>query len=168
MKKIPLGNNSQTGITIMVFAEGTILKPRSLFSHFNHNSYIPIGNAADIIKLWHIQGANIIYCTSRKEKQAEDMARLLKSFGFYGNYLTARERKEHYKDIVESVKPDVLVEDNCRSIGGAWQMCITRVSPEIKNNIVSVVVPEFVGIDNLPTNIYELMHVPPNREVIHK
>jgi len=32
-------------------------------------------------------------------------------------------------------------------------MCITKVRPEIKEKIISVVVKEFGGIDNLPINI---------------
>jgi len=63
----------------MIFVEGTILKPKSWFSLYNHNTYVPIGNAVKIIKAWQQQGANIIYCTSRKEKQANDIATLLKS-----------------------------------------------------------------------------------------
>jgi len=50
-----------------------------------------------------------------------------------------------------------LIEDDCKSIGGAWQMCITKVKPEIKKNIVSIIVPEFKGIDNLPTDIQQLL-----------
>lgn len=142
--------------TIMIFTEGTIIKPRSWLSLYHHNSYIPIGNAVNIITAWQQSGANIIYCTSRKRQQAQKIASLLKKLGFQGTYLVAREQKESYKDIVEELLPDILIEDDCKSIGGAWQMCITKVDPIIKSKIVAIAVPEFKGIDGLPLDLEKL------------
>lgn len=156
MKQIILNAEYQSGPTIMIFAEGTILKPKSWLSLYYHDNYIPIGNAVDIIEKWQHQGANIIYCTSRRKKQAVKLAALLRKLGFTGISLIVREQKEAYKDIVEILQPDILIEDDCRSIGGAWQMCITKVKPEIKAKIVSIVVPEFKGIDTLPHVLEEL------------
>jgi hypothetical protein len=153
MRSILLNEMHQTSLTIMIFVEGTILKPKSWFSVYNHNSYIPIKNAVRIISAWQQQGADIIYCTSRKKRQADDIARLLKQYDFPGSFLLVREPGERYKDIVEMLQPDILIEDDCRSIGGAWQMCITKVNQEIKEKILSIVVPEFEGIDNLPVDI---------------
>ena len=157
MKKIPLEAEQHAGLTVMVFAEGTILKPKSWRSLYRHNSYVPIGNAVRIINAWRQQGANIIYCTSRRKAQAEDMASLLKKHGFRGLYLAARESGQTYADIVETIQPDILVEDNCKSVGGAWQMCITKVKREVKENIKSIVVPEFKGIDSLSTDVMLLL-----------
>jgi hypothetical protein len=70
-----------------------------------------------------------------------------------GSDLYYRSKGERYKDIVENLQPNVIFEDDCKSIGGAWQMCITRVDPQIKKKIVSIVVKEFAGIDDLPQNI---------------
>lgn len=156
MKQILINDDYNAGLTIMIFVEGTILKPKSWLSLYNHKSYIPIGNAAKIIAGWREQGANIIYCTSRKKKYSYDIANLLKNYGFPGAFLAVREKKEKYQDIVETLKPDVLIEDDCKSIGGAWQMCISKVKPEIRESIVSIVVHEFQGIDNLPENIDQL------------
>ncbi|SEW44253.1 LNS2 domain-containing protein [[Clostridium] fimetarium] len=156
MRKNLLNENHYTDLSIMLFVEGTIIKPKSWFSLYNHNAYIPIGNAVKIIKEWEQQGANIIYCTSRKKRQADDIATLLKRYGFAGSFLVSREQKESYKDIVEMLQPDILIEDDCKSIGGVWQMCITKVNKEIKENILSIVVSEFKGIDNLPTDIERL------------
>jgi len=77
----------------------------------------------------------------------------LKKFGFIGAGLYYRSRGEKYKDIIETLQPNVLIEDDCRSIGGAWQMCITKVAPQIKDRIVSFVVEEFKGIDELPRKL---------------
>jgi len=145
-------------IKIMVFAEGTVLKPKSLLSLYNHRSYIPIGNAVARLDSWHQQGADIIYCTSRKGKQAEEIAGLLKRYKFAGSKLYFREKKQTYKDLVEEVRPDILIEDDCRSIGGSWQMCITHVAPEIKASIQSIVVKEFWGIDDLPSSLQNLIN----------
>ena len=80
------------------------------------------------------------------------MAALLKKHNFRGHYLAAREPDESYADIIEALRSDILIEDDCKSIGGAWQMCITKVKPEIRKNIKSIIVPEFDGIDNLYAN----------------
>jgi hypothetical protein len=156
MKKIILNTQQQSGPTIMVFVEGTILKPKSWLHLYNHNAYIPIGNAVEIIAAWQLQNANIIYCTSRKRQQADQIASLLRRYGFRGDLLVFRERKETYKAIVEAIQPDILIEDDCKSIGGAWQRCITKVKPEIKERIVSIIVPEFKGIDHLSVDIGRL------------
>ena len=141
---------------VMIFAEGTILKPKAWLSLYNHNGYIPIGMAVDIIKGWQQQGADITYCTSRRGKQAEEIAALLVKYGFVGSKLYYREKGQKYKDIIEVVRPDVLIEDDCKSIGGSWQMCITYVQPQIKKTIKSIVVKEFKGIDYLPHIVHEL------------
>lgn len=156
MEKILLGSPKAGEPIIMIFAEGTILKPKSWSALYNHNAYLPIGDCVLKIKRWQEQGAKIIYCSSRKKKQAQSMAELIKKFGFVGDFLVVREKNEKYKDIVEKIKPDILIEDDCKSIGGSWQMCITNVSTELKQRILSIVVPEFKGIDRLPECLDEL------------
>lgn len=141
--------NGSVSAVIMIFTEGTILKPKSFLGSFDHKSYIPIGDCAAKIDRWQSQGAEIVYCTSRRGRQAEQIARLLKRYGFGGTKLYYRERGQKYKDLVEQIKPQVLIEDDCKSIGGKWQMCITDVTPLLKGQIISVVVPEFKGIDAL-------------------
>lgn len=47
----------------------------------------------------------------------------------------------------------------CKRIGGAWQRCITKVKPAIKEKILSIIVPEFKGIDHLPIELEQLMGV---------
>lgn len=156
MAYIELESSGSFTQKIMIFAEGTILKPKSLLWLYSHKSYIPIGNAVSIIKAWSEQNVEIVYCTSRREKQAKDVAQLLKQYGFAGTRLYYREPKKRYQDIVEDVQPNVLIEDDCKSIGGSWQMCITQVSPERKASIQSIVVKEFGGIDHLPFSVLDL------------
>lgn len=156
MPYMELADSQPSKVKIMIFAEGTVLKPKSLLSLYNHRAYIPIGNAVSMIENWHRQNAEILYCTSRKGKQVEDIARLLKRYRFAGSKLYYREEKQQYKDVIEEVRPDILIEDDCRSIGGSWQMCITHVSPAVRNFIKSVVVKEFKGIDHLPCSVPDL------------
>jgi hypothetical protein len=79
MPYLSLSNGHTADRKIMVFAEGTILKPRSLLALYDHRAYVPIGNAVTLIAGWEQQGAEIVYCTSRRGRQAQDMAELLRS-----------------------------------------------------------------------------------------
>lgn len=156
MSFIELAKSQSSGNLIMIFAEGTVLKPKCIFSLYNHNAYVPIGNCVDLIQKWQTQGAEIVYCTSRRGRHAEEIALLLQKFRFVGTRLYYREKKQSYKQLVEAVMPDILIEDDCKSIGGAWQLCITYVKPSKKRQIKSIVVKEFMGIDDLPANLSEL------------
>ena len=144
-------------IKIMIFTEGTVLGHRNIFRLFNYATYIPIGNCIDKIQAWEQQCAEIIYFTSRKkEKQINEIASVLKKYNFPGTRLYYREASQKYSDIVELVVPEVLIEDDCKCIGGQWQMCITYVKPELKSKIKSIIVKEFKGIDHLPKLISDL------------
>ena len=143
--------------TIMIFTEGTILSPKNILGLYFHAQYIPIGNCVEKIRSWEEQGAKIVYITSRKSlKQVGEIRYLLDRFGFPGSHLYYREKLK-YKDVVEKVMPDVLIEDDCRSIGGQWQWCITHVEPEQKEKITSIIVKEFKGIDDLPDLLTDLI-----------
>lgn len=156
MSYIELSKEYSGDNRVMIFAEGTVLKPKSIFTLYSHKSYIPIGNCVKIIEGWQSQGIDIVYCTSRKKQQAQEIANLLKQFCFAGTRLYYRAKGQSYKDIVEEVMPDILIEDDCKSIGGSWQMCITHIDQQFREKIKSVVIKEFKGIDHLPTNLLEL------------
>lgn len=159
MAFIDLSDNRQAGTKIMIFAEGTVLKPKSLLTLYDHKSYLPIGNAVSLITGWAEQGAEILYCTSRKGKKALELATLLCQYGFRGTALYYRAHGEQYKDLIEAVRPHILIEDDCKSIGGSWQMCITKVAPELRPSICSIIVKEFKGIDSLSADIAGLCRV---------
>lgn len=61
MEKILLDSPKAGEPTIMIFAEGTILKPKSWHALYNHNAYIPIGDCSRKIKGWQEQGAKNIF-----------------------------------------------------------------------------------------------------------
>ena len=143
----------------MIFAEGTILKPKAVLGLYDLNAYVPIGNCVEMISGWKEQGAEIVYCTSRRKKNVREMADLLTQYGFPGTRVYYRSQKQQYKDVVEELRPTILIEDNCKSIGGVQQMCISSVDPEIKETIKSVSVDEFKGIDRLPRSFADLFNL---------
>ena len=123
----------------------------------DYTSYVPVGNAVEKLKSWQSQGADIFYLSSHET--AEDVEKdksVLEKYGFPKGQILYRQNGESYKDIAEKNIPDVLIEDDCESIGGEKEMTITFVKPEIKLKIKSIVVKEFSGIDNLPNNISNL------------
>lgn len=150
-------DNKMSKIKIMIFTEGTVLKPKNKVGLFSFSSYIPIADCVCKIQSWQQQGAEIVYCTSRSSKrQVNQIASLLNKYHFAGTKLYYREPKQKYNEIVEIVMPNILIEDDCKSIGGQWQMCITYVEPRLKSKIKSIVVEEFGGIDHLPTSISDM------------
>ncbi len=157
-KKLDQQNEELLITTIMLFVEGTVLGPKNILGLYFHSNYIPIGNCREKIRAWEEQGAKIVYITSRKtKKQVGEIRDLLKKYDFPVMRIYNREKNQKYKDIIEAVMPDVLIEDDCRSIGGQWQMCITQVKPELKTKIKSIVVKEFNGIDHLPDSLIGLL-----------
>lgn len=134
-----------------------LFHPSNYLSIHNYVSYVPVGNAVEKLKKWQLQGAEILYLSSHKTKKDVEKDRLvLEKFNFPRGKILYRENSKSYKDIVEEIVPDVLVEDDCESIGGAKEMVMTFVSPKIKKKIKSVTIREFGGIDHLPDNLNEL------------
>jgi len=157
---------------IMVFTEGTI------FTHTDwadlsrdetvrrvkagerpdFASTIPIGGAARKVQAWREAGAEIVYLTSRREPgEVEQAKEILQRYGFPAGELLFRREGENYRDVAELAGPDVIVEDDCESIGGEIEMTYPHIRPEIRAKITSVVVKEFGGIDHLPESLPELM-----------
>lgn len=126
----------------------------------DYSNYIPIGNAAYKLTIWKNQGATILYLTSRRiKKEVKDVKKVLEKYNFPNNQnLSFRQEGEDYKDVAERIASDVLIEDDCESIGGEKEMVYPRISPKLKAKIKSIVVQEFGGIDHLPDNSTQLIH----------
>jgi len=125
----------------------------------DYASYIPVGNAVERLQEWKRQGAEICYLSSHRN--AEDIGKdkfVLKKYAFPDGRIFYRRNREEYKDVVERIRPlpDVIVEDDCESIGGEVEMVCPNLRPELKNRINSIVVKEFGGIDCVPDRISEL------------
>jgi len=53
--------------------------------------------------------------------------------------------------------PDILIEDDCESIGGESEMIYPHIREDLKQKIKSIVVKEFQGIDHLPDSLTALI-----------
>jgi hypothetical protein len=158
---------------ILVFLHGTIIMHKNAIGHtreeivkqviegdksvHDYASYIPIGNAVKKLKTWEKQGSEIIYLSShRTSKNVKKDGFVLKKYGFPNNKVLFRQGNESYADVAEKVMPDILIEDDCESIGGKNEMTYTYIKPELKKKIKHIIVKEFSGVDHLPNKISEL------------
>jgi len=121
---------------------------------------IPNGNAVKKLKVWKNQGAEIFYLTSRTtQKQIGDIKNILKKYHFPDNKnLFFRKKGEQYKDVAEKLMPDILIEDDCESIGGMSEMTYPHIRKDLKSKIKSIVVKEFGGVGHLPSDLEELQN----------
>jgi len=119
-----------------------------------------VGNAAKKLQEWKRQGARICYLSSHKSTSDAGTDRsVLKKHGFPDGQIFYRRGGEEYKDVVERIRPlpNLIVEDDCESIGGEVEMVHPNLEPELKSKIKSTVVEEFQGIDSIPDKIPESM-----------
>lgn len=113
-------------------------------------AYVPVGDAVAKLRRWQDAGAVIDYLSSHRDP--EDVARdalVLRTHGFPDGRVLARRPGESYGDVAGREAPDVLIEDDCESIG-AGQITYPQIPSAVRAQIKSIVVPEFGGIDHLP------------------
>lgn len=147
---------------IMVFLHGTATKPSKtdLESH-DFTNYVPAGNAVAKIKTWTGQGVEICYLTSHKNAAGVEIDKqVLVKYGFPRGEIYWRQNGQQYKDVAEKVMPDILIEDDCTSIGGEAEMTYPHIREDLKPKIKSIVVKEFQGIAHLPDNLALLLKYP--------
>jgi len=162
---------------ILVFTEGTILmhssalgltrkqrveqskkRKKTLPLRF-FKEEIPNGKAVKKLQTWKNQGAEIFYLTSRTLTiQIKDISNVLRKYHSPDNQnLLCRQKGEKYRDVAEKLMPDVLIEDDCESIGGKKEMTYTYIKPTLKKKIKLIAIKEFGGIDHLPDKLEELL-----------
>jgi hypothetical protein len=158
---------------IMVFLHGTTIMHKSGLgkpprerakqvvendpSIHEYESYVPISKANEKIKRWVEQGAEIVYLSSHQiEDDVKKDIQVLATFDFPDAPVLYRRGNETYAQIAERVMPDILVEDDCESIGGEIEMTYSHVSPQKRKLMKSIVVKEFTGLDCLPDNLVDL------------
>ena len=154
----------------MIFTEGTIIMHKNGVGHtreqivqqvideessvHDFGSYVPIGDAVKKLTQWKNQGAEIFYLTSRrKPEEINEVKSVLQRSSFPDGQLLFRQDGEEYKDVAERIMPDILIEDDCESIGGTEEMTFTHIDPKLKAKIISIPVREFGGIDHLENKI---------------
>jgi hypothetical protein len=154
-------------VRVMVFLHGTTIMhaagvdgPREIRvrqskerdpSVTDYPNYVPIGHAAEKLEAWASKGAEIVYLSSHRDSLGVVADRVvLNRYAFPPGDILWRAEGESYGDVVARAAPDVLVEDDCESIGGRGETATAHLSPEVAKKVRSLVVREFEGIDHLP------------------
>jgi hypothetical protein len=106
---------------------------------------------------WSRQGCEIVYLSSQRSASgvAADRA-VLVEHGFPPGELVARAEGETYADVTLRLAPDVLVEDDCESIG-TDEMTYPQLPEAARAAVAGVVVPEFGGLGMLPEQATDLL-----------
>lgn len=160
-------------LKVLVFTEGTILmastglgvtreervnqviKNEPPIDDFK--SYIPVENAIETLNYWSNKGFEIYYLTSRRTlAEITDIQDVLLKYNFPSGTLLYRKAGEEYKDVAERLMPDILIEDDCESIGGEPEMTYPHIKPELKPLIKHFAIKEFGGIDHLKEEICQI------------
>lgn len=120
-------------------------------------AYLPVGDAAAKLRGWRRQGARIAYLSSHRNPDgiAAD-EQVLRTHGFPPGRVLGRGPGQSYGDLAASERPDVLIEDDCQSIGPN-QITYPQIRADLRGRIKSIVVPEFGGIDHLPDGLQDLL-----------
>lgn len=133
-------------LKIMVFLHGITITEENGVD-------MPVGDAATKVQAWRRHGAEVVYLTHRRKlEDIEKEKVMLAKHGFPAGPIFFRAEGEEYGNVAERVLLDIIVEDDCASIGGEKEMTYPHIRPEIRSRIVSVVVKESVGIDHLPSD----------------
>lgn len=138
---------------IMIFIEGTTFYTKPVLFLFSKYGYKPIVNAVEVINSLHGKGHDIFLCSYVRRNRYNFIKSVIDFYGIDYTEILCRDKCEGYSDIVERVCPDVLIEDDCKSIGGVKKCCINGVREYIRANIKSIIVPEFSGIDDVMIEI---------------
>ena len=171
-RRYPMAVRGKT-LKILVFLHGTVImhssavgvpREQRVRQSSTHEpsvrefaSYVPVGDAVSKLHNWARQGAEVVYLSSHR--RAEDVRKdeaVLRRYGFPEGPVLQRGSDDSYADVAERALPDVLVEDDCESIGGANEMVYPHLQDPISRRIHSIAVPEFGGIDHLPSDLAEL------------
>ncbi|HEX6932866.1 MAG TPA: hypothetical protein VF162_12030 [Streptosporangiaceae bacterium] len=129
-------------------------------------TYVPTDGAVTKIAAWQSRGAEICYLSShRTAAEAAIDGSVLAGHGFPAGALYYRTGDESYADVARRWQADVVVEDDCESIGGRAQTTASWLARSPGRAVPCVVVPEFGGLAHLPDDPAALLRrvVPPAR-----
>lgn len=153
---------------VLIFVEGTILmhpegkgatreervqQSRARITGVaQYDRYIPIGNAVDKARQWGIN-YKISYLTSRTTPiEILAIKKIISDNGFPEGEVYYRQAGETYGDVVNRIQPNIIIEDDCESIGNK-EMVTPQMRPSRAELIKPIVVKEFAGIDELPNEL---------------
>ena len=123
----------------------------------DYAAYVPVGQAVAKLHRWQDTGARIGYLSSHRNPDDVALdALVLRSHGFQAGRVLARQPGESYGDVAGREAPDVLIEDDCESIGPG-QITYPQIPSAVRARIKSIIIPEFGGLDHLPDNPQALL-----------
>ena len=109
---------------MLVFTEGTVVDDRE-----RSGEWKMVGSAARKLRVWEKHGSTIAYLSSKRETESLDKVRkALSDGGAPKGELFFRRDNEHYGQAAERALPDIIVEDDCKSIGGVAGMTYPKLS----------------------------------------
>ena len=121
-------------------------------------AYVPTERTVEKLRAWRAAGAEITYLSSHREARDVEADRaVLRRHGFPAGEVFFRLERESYGDVAARAGPNILVEDDCESIGGEAEMTGPRLPPGLRARVAVVVVPEFGGLGSLPDEPAELV-----------
>lgn len=120
-------------------------------------SYVPADAAVRKALSWQRHGADICYLSSHRTAADVDLDRaVLTAHGFPRGRVFFRGPGESYADVACRAGADLVIEDDCESIGGSAQMVSSALGPAAER-VCCVVVPEFGGLGHLPDDPRDLL-----------
>src|SRR5262244_2184837 len=127
----------------------------------DYAAYVPVGDAVATLQKWQGAGAQIDYLSSRRNPGdvAKD-AFVLREHGSQRAGCWPASPAKSYGDVAGREATDVLIEDDCESIG-AEHITYPQIRPDLRAHIKSIVIPEFGGLDHLPDKPQALLTYEP-------
>jgi len=120
-------------------------------------SYVPTEGAVAKVAAWQRGGAEICYLSSHRTAAAAAIdTAVLSTHGFPAGTVYFRAHGESYADVARRWLADVVVEDDCESIGGRPQTTAFALARAPGPEVACVVIPEFGGMAHLPDDPAEL------------
>ena len=84
----------------------------------DYAEYVPVGDAVAKLRRWRDAGATVDYLSSHRDPSDVALDSIvLRTHGFPAGRVLARGPGESYGDVAGHEAPDVLIEDDCESIG---------------------------------------------------
>jgi hypothetical protein len=130
----------------------------------DYGSYVPTDGTVAKLTAWQQRGAEICYLSSHRTAAtaAIDNA-VLAGHGFPAGRVYYRAHGESYADVARRWLADVVVEDDCESLGGLQQVTASALGRTPGRAPRCVVVPEFGGLGHLPDDPADLLGQSPSR-----
>ena len=114
------------------------------------------------LRRWQDAGARIGYLSSHRNPGDVALdAFVLRTHGFPAGQVLARQPGQSYGDVAGREAPDVLIEDDCESIGPG-QITYSQIPSAVRGRIKSIIIPEFGGIGHLPDDPRALLTFEPS------